>query len=403
MAARLASTITAPVLRRYLELVGWQVEDHNDRRTVWRSDRGHYAWVPTEELADFDEVRRVALQEIAADEQRQAIDVIEDLAWLTFDKLAISRPADSSGIDLAAALEIHKAVRDAILFGARSPERRHSYPGGGRYPKPIDDYLDRVRVLPAESGSYVVRALLPLGAAPIPGQLTFIDPNRGWRAMSQAVMDSVRAAVDAAREVVAVNSPVPWRRAAEDNGVSANLLTALASIAGDLDFDRDDAESVSTLRAEWSPLEPFRRRDNRRESVEIPVTLAPTLDAGSAFLARRPVTERISVLGRIVKLHREGVGGPGDITIRGRAGAGPLRVFKFNVDESTYHDAVNAHDNGHSVGVSALMERRPRQLQQQGPAEFRVLPDTGVTPFDEEAQGDRLSTTSADDDARAGE
>ena len=146
----------------YLSSTGsWTRERSDNRRQIWRHTSGATVFVPLSKGSDFLDLTELATQRIAEAENRQPEDVEVDLTFMGFDKLHVRRETARPGLRLDDGLEFHAAVRDTVLAAAqafRSPQATY----GSRRPSAVDDFLERVQLIPSLQGSFVVRALLPV-------------------------------------------------------------------------------------------------------------------------------------------------------------------------------------------------------------------------------------------------
>jgi len=327
----------------YLRANGWELERRDARRSIWRHSSGARVFVPGSPSSDSRELLRVAFQEIAQAEDRTHEELAIDLAWQQFDKLHLHREASAGGLLLADGLDLHIALRDAIVAAARaSSEPRSSF--SGRRPLAVEAYIDRVRLIPAVPGSFVVRALLPLDAPPEQEPLALIGVvSPKVRRIATTLLRASAEVVETAQAVAQGAPPSKW----DDSvpfGVSANL---------------------------WSWVAP----EEPSPTVTIPRGLAPIIAAGADFLRGEPEEHTIRIVGLVTKLHREEASGPGEVTVRGHIESwdASSRAVRLELDERTYRAALAAHDAGLSVKSTALVRRTDRGLTVVRVEDFHVL------------------------------
>jgi len=102
----------------------------------------------------------------------------------------------------------------------------------------------------------------------------------------------------------------------------------------------------------------------------------------------------VTVQGLVVRLHRSGAFGPGDVVIEGiDDDSGATRRYRLELTEEDYHDAVRAHRNGLKVSVTGDREERGTHLHLRRLASFSVIPG-----LDYEEDGDPPPSTGGHDE-----
>ncbi len=91
--------------------------------------------------------------------------------------------------------------------------------------------------------------------------------------------------------------------------------------------------------------------------------------------------EDIHLIGSVVRLHREGSIGPGEINIlgviEGDAQEKMVRVW-LDLDEENYRLATIAHEQGATVSVRGTLVRHGNRSSMQGSHTFDVLPELPI-------------------------
>jgi hypothetical protein len=115
------------------------------------------------------------------------------------------------------------------------------------------------------------------------------------------------------------------------------------------------------------------------------------LGEAADFLRTRQPRAGVTVQGLVVRLHRSGAFGPGEVVIEGiYDDSGTTRRYRLELTEEDYRDAVRAHRNGLKVSVTGDREERGTHLHLRRLASFSVIPG-----LDYEEDGDLpLSTDS---------
>jgi len=149
-------------LHDYLRVRGWAPVRNDKRRSIWQdATSGRRVFIPNSQESDFEDIADIAIENIAAVEERPTVEVRLDISWAGWDKLVARRAAPTATLSIADAVDMHLALSDLILSAARATVDKRRAFIGGRRPTSVDVYMDKVRVLPSAPGSFVTRALLP--------------------------------------------------------------------------------------------------------------------------------------------------------------------------------------------------------------------------------------------------
>lgn len=345
----------------------WTSERQDDNRQIYRHTTGARVFIPLQKQSDFDLLASVAIKEIARTEGRTQDDVVVDMVWMRYDKVHVRRESQASSLLYTAGIEMHEALGELIVAGARaSSEPRGSYVGGRR-PKLVADYLDHVRMIPSMAGSFVVRALLPLTWDTDEPMLDMVGPAHPTvRNVSTTMLQATNAAVITAQQIAADQADMNQWTESIGLGVSSNLCDALTGLVG-VGPDAGKAE----VRISWTwamPADPI-------PAIEIPAGIGPILAAGADYLRGEPDEHTVRITGRITNLHRETQQGAGEVTVKGfiEGYDGSNRTLRCELDGPTYSSALAAHDAGRTVVVTALVQRAPRGLRVLRTEDFRVV------------------------------
>jgi hypothetical protein len=277
-------------------------------------------------------------------------------APLTLAKQAITALHDFV-VGSAAAIEIH----DLVLPSHRPPW--------------AETYASRVR-LSTHSGSFVLSLALPLVVdlgdvaaedAEAGKQMMFeLPPQPFGRRVSTRMLSAAQSAQRLADEVNAGIRPLrvfgaePPRPAA-----NATELAALKALGG-------PEYGLYQLRFTQSPL-----ADGHGEPVTLRVTPGPQRVLGEAadFLRTRQPRSGVTVQGLVVRLHRSGAFGPGEVVVEGiDDDSGTTRRYRMELAEDDYNDALRAHRNGLQVSVTGDREERGTHLHLRRLTAFSVIP-----------------------------
>lgn len=360
-------------VRTYLVESGlWQPVAEDARRSIFEHVSGDRVFLPAEVDVDYRVLLAELARSIARAETRDVAEVWSSLIWQRFDRLHVRRLTVESSVTFATGLEMHEALHDLIVAAARaSVEPRAQY--RGQRPNTVDEYLDRVRLIPSRSGSFLLRALLPVEPPTASAQLELTGvavASPVMRRSSQMLLSAARAAVDTATSIsTGVQQLDTWESAVQ-SGVSANLCDALARLTG----YGLEAETVElSIDWVWSGLA------ESEGPVTVPGGLAPALTLGGIFLRGQPDQQDIRVTGTIIKLHRENQLGAGEVTVKGVVegldDSGRTRNVRIPLDEATYHEAVVAHDQGRTVTTRLTATPAPSGLVVSHVHSWRVVED----------------------------
>ena len=347
----------------------WVAERQDDSRRIYQHTTGARVFIPMHKESDFAFLATVAIKEIALAEGRTQDDVVVDMVWMRYDKVHVRRESQASSLLYTAGIEMHEALGELIVAGARASSEPRSAYIGGRRPKLVDDYLEHVRMIPSMAGSFVVRALLPLTWGTDELTLDLVGPaNPTVRNVSTTILRATNAAVFTAQQIAADQADMTQWTEAVGSGVSANLCDALIGLVGS-----GPGAGKAELRISWTwamPAEPI-------PAVEIPAGIGPILAAGADYLRGEPDEHTVRITGRITNLHRETQQGAGDITVKGfiEGYEGSNRALRCELDGPTYSSALAAHDAGRTVAVTALVQRAPRGLTVLRVEDFHVVID----------------------------
>lgn len=211
--------------------------------------------VPTKAtILDFERRMAELLQEIAEAEQQRPSRILNDLAAAPFDVLRIrAREADEYGsITLEAGHELFDVGRSLLVTAAiqaASPKTRPVL--RGRRPEEANEYLERVRLGQTERGSFVLTLLSPYSFDPADQsatQATLFDDGKPFgRRVTENLSTALRSVEQALEQAVGAGAEAFKQFA--DQGVSANLCTALARLA--------DLGGGADISLSWSPQKPL--------------------------------------------------------------------------------------------------------------------------------------------------
>jgi len=375
----------------YLRVAGWSLEDQDTRTSLWRamSSRGseplEIVLPVRQEVSDYRDRIDAALRTLAFAEQRLPEEVRSDISFGGADTVAVRLTPDAPPGEAPLSLA-HSAVSalHSFVVGSAAAIEIHELVLPSHRPPWAESYAGRVR-LSTHPGSFILSLALPLvadignerSADPAAGeQLMFkLPPQPFGRRVSNRMLRSAQAARQLAEEVSAGDRPL--RAFGEDPvrpAANATELAALKALGG-------PEYGLYQLRFTQSPL-----AGQHSEPVTLRITPGQQRILGEAadFLRTRQPRAGVTVQGLVVRLHRSGAYGPGDVVIEGvDDDSGTTRRYRLELAEDDYNDAVRAHRNGLQVSVTGDREERGTHLRLRRITSFSVIPG-----LDYEEEGD---------------
>ncbi len=268
------------------------------------------------------------------------------------------------------ALESVRNLVMAAAYSVRSEQQKAVQPA--RKPAEVLRFLRDVRIGPSTEGSYVLNVHTPVPPLLAAGRTVLIvdgfdevtEPFE--RRVALRLYDAVAAAGNAANEALVSDDGLDAFTAAVRHGISANLCEALVGIGGGSGHPFEISLSLAASR----PL-PGRRLP----AVRFRHDHLPVLAAAAQELRERVAEDSVTIVGNVVRLHREGAGS-GEISIAGTVeGDDRLRRFWMDLPESDYLQATRAHEQMLGVSVRGDLLRRGTRLYLRSPAAFQVFPE----------------------------
>lgn len=241
------------------------------------------------------------------------------------------------------------AARATLLAGAKSfiePARYFSN-RNGRF---ASRYLESVLMGQTAIGSYIVTAFassdtnVALRSSDIPPiQYDGIDSVRG-RIVTDSVVQAIGATVDAldayrhGADMSAFDERVP-------RGVSHEMVSAVSALA--------ENANTSSITVEWHSEDPISTEPSRVETFEFSEDDVPILRTAAVHLVQVENIKNVRIIGRVHLLTKKQADGPGVVGVDD--GKSKYRV-RLDSDTS-YHDAVRAHDEERPIEVQGELAR----------------------------------------------
>jgi hypothetical protein len=232
--------------------------------------------------------------------------------------------------------------------------------------------MNKVLAGPTSEGSYVISIWVPIPPRLTPDEdaILFDVPDEPFeRVATRHLNRSLVAVQTAVREVVESDIGLDAFLNRAPDGLSANLCEAIADMAG------EDSTSFD-VRFSWALDRPVR---GLPPTIPFHADTVPVLREAARELRARVPEEAVRIRGNVVRLHREGLLGPGDVTIAGLIVDDPLeklRRVSVNLSEPDYQLAINAHETFSEVEISgSFLQRGTRSyLQDTGGLDTLPLP-----------------------------
>jgi hypothetical protein len=128
-----------------------------------------------------------------------------------------------------------------------------------------------------------------------------------------------------------------------------------------LNPSEDGSSSRVDMHIDWTWAAP----DEPLPPVAVHSGISPLLESASDYLRGEPAEHNIRITGLITYLHREAATGPGEITVRGyiEQWDASSRALRFELDETSYRQAIAAHEAGATVRVTARVRRTAQRVE----------------------------------------
>jgi len=359
-AAALAARTPAE-LSAYLRARGWDLASRTPSGATWTHELdGQEVEIlqPLDhELRDYPLRVADALATLAAFEGRSELDVLRDMSAATWDVHTLrmfpaDEPAGMIGMeDGVLAMESLRGLVSAAAYPIFSQRSRAVQPA--RRPQGLVDFLRGVRIRPATEGSFILTAHTPVPPR-LAMQTSLFDDSTPEhsdepveRRVSLAIYRAVRVASSAADAALLTDDGLqPFTDAVED-GLSANLCEALAGSGGASGHPFEFSLSMAVTR-QAGALAPIRFARHH----------LPLLREAASELRARTPEENVTIIGDVVRLHREATAG-GEITLVGRVDdADTLRRIWVELAGDDYSVAMDAHVRTRQVSLTGNLSRR---------------------------------------------
>lgn len=364
-------------IRLYLRTRGW--ERPSERQAVpdvWALESGHGTYEviapSSRDARDYTRLVGELLRTLAIVEDRSELAVLRDLLTLNFDiQYVHTHPGGPPGTAPLAAAADAFAAAQSMLSAAVSTLENPKLVLPPRRPTSATNLMSRVLAGPTTEGSYVLSLWVP-----VPPRLTQeedavlfeVDDQPFERSVTLWLNRSLRAAAAAATRVLLEDVGVDAFMETRRDGVSANLLESVVAISG-------DQEQPVQIDFAWSLDRPVRNVPAR---IGFSDEVIPVLREAARELRLMVPEEETRLRGNVVRLHREGNLGAGEVTIAGIATDDPvekLRRVTVELSEADYQMAITAHKTYADVEVTGTLVQRGTRTHMRNPHGFTVRPE----------------------------
>ncbi len=364
--------ITPAALIAYALGEGWerkgQYGDHSD---IYQSkDRPELILPGTDALADYASIVSDVICVLAKEECRDELQLYRDLVGADRDVVRIRTPKslDDGSIAIDVGVDMVAQSRDLLLSAACAAKEPRAAYRAGRI-KDAASYMERVRLGQTEQGSFIVTLL-----APVPPELEMHGQLALWpgertepfdRKVTRTLVKALEASRRAAEAAVRGDGMAAFLDAIQF-GVNANLCDALAILIG-----RGLGLEVSLTWARTRPTPEHRRvitfSDSEGEIFQ---------EAARQFRSLEPrPDERLEAF--VVALDRQPQAGEGRVTLKTFLEGQPVSI-RTKLPQHLYHQAIVAHDNGHSIAVTGDLRRNGQRWVLENARDLRELSDDQV-------------------------
>ncbi|MBX9399935.1 hypothetical protein K4L06_01320 [Lysobacter sp. BMK333-48F3] len=359
--------VSADQIQTYLQMKNWVSDGAIGRvATVWHRNDSYDAEVVLPlslKVKDYDQRLKDALVSLAAYEQREIIDVADDIVGAAVNLVAVrvigqdtsdgSIPIDDGVLLIRKAKELFYAAAMAVY----SKRRQFS----GVPPKDAKEYMDSLLLGQTEIGSYVVKIIAPIH--PIPASS---DEGHSDSSLTELVAHSLVAGLSALTEASGryqLSNDLGTFERAVALGASANMCDALLGFSGK---DRTRGFEIKVS----APSGPLFVRDTKTFSFGS--SDVETLELASSYYKNDYVLLNREIMGSVKHLHRPQVDEVGTITVQTVVGESE-RSVQIQLGPEDYHLGVLAHDRKLIVRCRGDVHVKSRTARLLNPRDFEIV------------------------------
>jgi hypothetical protein len=381
---------TQAEIAAYLRAHGWLPAPGGDP-AVWfvTKDGDEFeALLPDPAFRDYAARVGDVLGVLSIVEGRSELDVWRDMSMVTSDAQYIrAMPHTPIGTipieDGVAAFENARDLLAAAAASVAADRPRAVQPT--RRSADVTRFMRDVKIGPTFEGSFVLSILIPVppqlageSGRPFEDAEMFEDsegtsgePARSepfGRKVSLRLYEAASAAREAAAQALTGPNGLDAFTGGLDRGISANLCEALAGIGGEPNNPFELSFSWASSRPVSTPTPPVRFRHD----------MISVLAEAARELREQRGEEGVHVTGHVVRLHREGEGGAGEVSVAGTADTDDsdrLRRIWMQLAPADYDKALRAHHALVPVSVRGDLVRSGNRHRLRNVRDFEVPAD----------------------------
>lgn len=348
---------------------GWsRTEKFGEHSDVYQRSGSSELILPgTDTLGDYPAIVADVLRILAREQERDELQIYRDLIGADRDVVRVRAPhADVDGsVSIDAGVELVSQARDMLQAAAcAAKDPRAAYRAGKV--KDAATYMDRVRLGQTEQGSFIVTLLAPVPPAlDMSGQAS-LWPVEGDEPFDRKVTRTLAKSLDAARhaaEAAIRGDGMSAFQQAVRYGVSANLCDALSRL-----IDKGDGLEVSVTWARTRPV------PQRRHVVQFSESEGEIFhEAARQFRSMEPRPDEL-LAAFVVALDKQPTALEGRVTLKTFIDGQPVSV-RTVLPATMYHEAIMAHDNGHTIAITGDLKRNRQRWILENPRNLQALPD----------------------------
>ncbi len=313
---------------------------------------------------------------IAAVEKRSELEVLSDIQTAGSDVVRVRyhfASAQDGSIPLDRGEALIENVREIFLAGACAVLSKRPHFANMKAQQ-ARDYVQTLRLGQSERGSYVLKVLSPVPPqlnpclASAPGLNGETEPPFARLAVTQ-ISHALAALRSAADEAMSSFQSDVFDRAVQQ-GVSANLCTALVNIGG-LQPQSNDELVFSFSWARSRPADPKIVRE-----IAFPGDLFPIIGEAARLYKVHAPPEETELLGFVVKLQSTAANGTpaGPITLS-TVLEGRQRKVTIHLSEPDHAKAIHAYHDGSVISCRGTLAKHGAIWTLQDPGRVTILGD----------------------------
>lgn len=362
-------------LRIYLTSRGWTPVRPEETVWVLNEDLGSAQILlpASNEMRGYVGFMRDTLRTLSEVEGRPELEILAQITSPSSDVQYIRTHPDTvpGTMPLIDGAKAFESAKQWVLTGAvLAASGKTSAIQPRRKPSRALDFLRTVRLGQTFPGSYVLSIQIPVFADES-GDLDLAHPELErrripfQRAVSTRLYDATAAALHAAEVALDSRGDLGLFHGAVELGVSADLCESLVGFGGENGHE-------FSMGFTWAPTVPIAQRD----ALNFSGAHVGVLGNASRMLRETEPEEDVRLIGSVVRLHREGRLGPGEVSVLGVIdGDGNERMHRvwLMLDEEQYRAANTAHSEGSIIAVRGTLARRGNRAELENAYDFDVI------------------------------